>query len=716
MRLVLLFGALGAAYALTRRPGGRAAALGFGAALLALASTLLVVLALQMLLYEEAGRLPRLDAAGIAAMLRLLGVDAVVGGAVIGYVLADQRNGAELAAVRAAGLAAATAGEAPKPSGIAPVIERLAKDIAGNLALVVLTLAIVVPHTAWRDIFGRVEGVEAAGLKIALGTGGTGEVAQSLRGNARPGDVTTPHEPNTEIRGFSTSRLEKLASLTFPPRPSAAPPDALERDPAALMLLRIGAEADRHYRQPLRQPQRDRGYTLLLAWGAEAAAGASPPAGVTDLAPRVAGFGAAQERMLVLLGAHVECIAYYARATRDRRILQYQALGVVPLLTAFARDWSRLERDLLTEALGEDALLARIADLAVPGARLATVLDSFGDWMAGAIDAWDRRPAEPMPAACGAYVAPAWNAAMRSITPETMRAGGFTPYLTLIAATALSAVGDHKAAEHLLATWLDDRQAVASRLGEAGTPQGPMRRALLASLDWFRLQAATEIIVLQSLAATAGENALVSEPLLRDLVRDRFPAALRTLGATESLEGWRLGGGRSCHGPTQRWRQPLLLSYLTHATEYLNLRTGRLVDPRDIEDEDVALATRLADMDAECFAEVDPVAVWRRARWATFLIASASFRMNLLGDADRLARSERERLAAELDALLRRAIVYLREAEASEERSDQCAAGSCDAALRRALAPQGVARDLRNAEKLRSLLAELRRRMTANPP
>lgn len=333
LRIAFVALAVGAGYlAASRGAFSRMPTAGIGAALLVLAAALVM-----------AASLPWTFRVGLAALVL---------GLVVGAIMADQQHHA------------ARRG-----------LQDVARSAVVSVVLVVLVLLAALPAEI-RGVLQRLQGLEAGGVKLVLGPAGGSFLAQSIRGSGRSGDIMATLSTDLSQRGFSSARLDKLASLTFPPEQQNSP-EMLRTDPMAALLQPWAAGAG----QPVgtyqvRQIFRDRAYVAALLW---AEAGLQPPPRFgaplhadmqRSIAIQLNRMGSTQEQVLLSLGIHVECVRGYVARTHDTKVIQFEAMQVVHAIAAFALVWSSLEFSLHgTAAAGEvplrqiDALLRNARDM-----------------------------------------------------------------------------------------------------------------------------------------------------------------------------------------------------------------------------------------------------------------------------------------------------------------------------------------------------------------
>lgn len=298
-------------------------------------------------------------------------------------------------------------------------------------------------------------------------------------------------------------------------------------------------------------------------------------------------------------------------------------------------------------------------------------LSSFNTWIEHVMGSWSAAASATLQereasAACGKgkTALPALEGSLARLSRDDalLASGGFTPYVPIFVAQALSALDDHGAAVELLVDWLDDLdevEAAARRHGQTGHE---------AQTAWFRLQTLIEALVLQKLSESSADGVPITLPTLRATLDVVFPAVLGKLADTETMSAWR-NGSAACRAPDQRWKQGLVLSYFSWIKEYLDLLQRDLADdPSRLTERDVLRAGLIADINFDCFdwilveetkrrADPTALAVERAASRVEFTTSAAAIRV-LENESARLRGSAAE----DGDKPLRRAAKELREA------------------------------------------------------
>jgi hypothetical protein len=179
-----------------------------------------------------------------------------------------------------------------------------------------------------------------------------------------------------------------------------------------------------------------------------------------------------------------------------------------------------------------------------------------------------------------------------------MRASGFTPYIAIYVAQALSALEDHGAAIELLVDWLEDLEEIETEAHRHN------RRELDQQIAWFRLQVLVEVLVLQKLSEGSATGVPTNLAALRALLDEAFPSAFRELASIDAMPIWRAGPS-GCFRPEDDWKQAVTFSYLSFVKEYLDLLQRDLAsDPRRLTAADLNRADLLANTRLECFGAV----------------------------------------------------------------------------------------------------------------
>lgn len=587
-----------------------------------------------------------------------------------------------------------------------------------------LMLFVVFPNE-FRGLMQRLQGFEAVGVKFSIGPAGGNALAQSIKSSRNSGDALTRVESDPSQRGFSSKRLEKLFSLTFPPAAEALPP--LDQNPSAALFKTWDEHAANSVvGMQVRQAARDRAYIAMSIWGDAPGQGqpawdSVPPAGLQAILRKAARIGTAQEQVLLSLGMHIECIARYVEATKDIRVIRSEVDGIVLGLASFAATWSELEFDLQLGRVSRSDWVDRSPKVVRAADALFVRLDALQTYLAQEMtlrfvtaptnatsceNVWtrtkrdvfrrlagfDRTAAErtmvnnrevtganftPQPIESGSG-APATAPDAQTAKPgnsslfdfafqgsgsidefqKVFQAGGVSPYLSLTAAYALGAIGAHKAATAQLLRWLDRRTELEQELrrqSQARTVRFDIESntALMAALSWYRLQVATEMVVLTAFAEQSGELVRVGEAALGTLIRDFFPPTLVKLRESRDLIEWRRSkSNRQCRDGGFVWKQAFVASYLDFVEEYLKLRYINYGKPNDVSVNDLSLAEQIADIEPSCFSIIEGPADQLNSQMSRY-VTSTAIRLNALVDPDRLGTAARSKLAADLDTIVR---------------------------------------------------------------
>ncbi len=266
-------------------------------------------------------------------------------------------------------------------------------------------------------------------------------------------------------------------------------------------------------------------------------------------------------------------------------------------------------------------------------------------------------------------------------TRSDLGQGGFTPYLTIFVAQALSAMGDHTAALRMLVAWQDDlKELIAVAKGEDVDAQGPARRPgtpprdaersrqiehFLRAAEWFELMTFVEILILQNLSENTELALPPTEEGARHAVSRLFPAVFSRISQDTSLRDWRAPTILSCRNPTNAWRQGLVLSYASFVKTYLDIRNKKLIRPDDITIADIEFADILEQLNLECFPDQIEPKDFPRQR-AQFALTAAAIKLNLL-ITNRLSSDHKHDLQHSLQNLMRRTLWELGRSEPSTE-------------------------------------------------
>ena len=744
MRLILLFSAIALAYVATRRlwPEPRRSRMGGEAIIVGAALAIGAMVAAEQLV----------DASGLGAghrslilLLPLFHVDAIIGGAVIGFLLAEQRTAAEWAAWR---IPPRPATGSESESAVAAAVGR-ARGAASNVVLVTLVLIAAFPPATWHFLMSRLQVFKTPAFEIGLGAATGQRLAEALNRTA-----TEQQKPGNQVgsdimlRGFSTPRLTRMASLTLP-----ADATVFLTNPAALLFQQLPMSDSQAPQVPaVFQIWRDRAYIALLASGQRAASGVLSTEAAqahARIEPGIRQIGNVQERVLSSLAPDVGCLRHYVAQTHDRRLVQFETRHVARYLVGFARSWSRLEELVLMGWIENQPDEKKMLRVWVKGTVSETVRSGRALVKAFSVLNQDLRSALTgggyQEEGCGPQNLR--NVAMahilnimddlpnilneqndRPLNLESFRKAGFSPYLTMFAAHALSGLGNYGAAIELLVNWLDRRHELDSFLDkklrdrQLLQPQGllppngdrlelelePIRRALA----WYRFQVLSEANWLQSLAESSGDGtgsaAIPSEALLK-LILERFGHVFHQIGENGSLSAWRAksSGAAECREPLQRWRQPLIAAYLSTVVAYLDRRNLNFASPSDFEPRDIELAELLSEVNVECFIEIINNPALRLLQRAVFTNTSVAMQLNSLVESEprRISRSQADLLSFHLGFLLRRAEQDASDGFARRE-SEVCGERDREICLLRTQEP--IRETRRHINQLRQRLERLR--------
>jgi len=691
------------------------------------------------------------DASGLGAghrslilLLPLFHVDAIIGGAVIGFLLAEQRFGAEWAAWR---IPPRPATGSESESAVAAAVGR-ARGAASNVVLVTLVLIAAFPPATWHFLMSRLQVFKTPAFEIGLGAATGQRLAEALNRTA-----TEQQKPGNQVgsdimlRGFSTPRLTRMASLTLP-----ADATVFLTNPAALLFQQLPM-SDSKAPQVVGQPAvfqiwRDRAYIALLASGQRAASGVLSTEAAqahARIEPGIRQIGNVQERVLSSLAPDVGCLRHYVAETHDRRLVQFETRHVAWNLVGFARSWSRLEELVLTGWIEnqpdvEKRIRGTVLETVTSGRQLVIAFNLLNYDLRNALKGggYQENGCGPQNLREVAMVQIleiltelldiSDKPNDRSLNLESFRKAGFSPYLTMLAAHALSGLGNYGAAIELLVNWLDRRHELDSlldiklrdrqlsqRRGHL-PPSGdrlelelePIRRALA----WYRFQVLSESNWLQSLAESSGDGtgsaAIPSEALLK-LILERFGHVFHQIGENGSLSAWRAksSGAAECREPLQRWRQPLIAAYLSTVVAYLDRRNLNFASPSDFEPRDIELAELLSEVNMECFMEIINNPALRMLQRAVFTNTSVAMQLNSLVESEprRISRSQADLLSFHLGFLLRRAEQDASDGFARRE-SEVCGERDREICLLRTQEP--IRETRRHINQLRQRLERLR--------
>ena len=278
-----------------------------------------------------------------ADLVDLLPLDAFLVGALAGFLLADQTLAEERMAARKGG------GSGAKGSQEAGGTSLLKSAIA-NAAVATLILAVVLPPSVLNRITDRIQHFEGAGFKFSFSGQSDASLADAIRTASTPRSQWTGDAPSAQ-GGFVPIRLETMQELTYPPKLLSGNPRSSVFENAAAFIQAEPGDAEANspalgFPATTRRVQRDR----ALLWEIEKAhSNDSPP---EEVRSRLQALGRAQEAFLALFAQHVECIAGFIGATKDRRFVDYRSLRLVQALFVTAHAWSKYDKWIALKRMG----------------------------------------------------------------------------------------------------------------------------------------------------------------------------------------------------------------------------------------------------------------------------------------------------------------------------------------------------------------------------
>ncbi|MBB5691841.1 hypothetical protein GXW77_20015 [Roseomonas alkaliterrae] len=618
-------------------------------------------------------------------------IDTILGGCVIGYILAEQQTSAE----RVAWPYSQTS---PENFG-----HLISSSIAGlrtgarSVAFAVLIIVAALPPSVWSSAMFRLQGLKAGGVEVTLAPASGRRGGEIEEGRAPPNSAQIGGPENILLRGFSDPRIQRLQQYTYSPTISIEGTRRAMRWEAPARNLHyeaqytIGCNSNE-----VVHIQRDRAYMALLHMGENARFDTSPPRKLSqNPLGQFASVGRSQEYLLSIMRPAVKCFEDYISRTRDRRMVQIDSYAVVRSIVLLSRSWMNLESKIIEESMNQprsvlidhriiDSISDHLDRVVERGMGLADGIDRLQEELGNVVYAWD---GDYRSTACWIETGARLRVMFSQMRPHRIESqynnnginnhnkmvfeylssmgfleGGFSPYLSVFAAIALSGVGDHEASIHLLLEWLNRSFEVSNRLMR-DRAHDTGARELMTTLNWHALQVAAEIGFLQSLANLSGDvrGTLLapSVSVFRHMVEERFRAVFGLFGEGSDIIGWRMRGGQKaseCRKPEHRWRQPLIRSYATYVQNYLELRNRSFFSPGEVSARDLELADLLSELDIACFEDIADGATLAGDR-VRFVLASIEIRMNQLIDEPprRLSSGEQaallRRLLGELDRL-----------------------------------------------------------------
>lgn len=639
-------------------------------------------------------------------VLASLPIDALAVGLVVGYLIAD---GARLASRPDEDKALAK--EAQAESSTAGRFLAFFLGLSPGIAMAVLVMAALVEPQVWKGVVDRLQDVKAGSVQFTLAASRSVDLSQDIRRVAPPRAAEQdPGNGMSERIGFIPVRLQIVQAYTLPPsldRDGTSTPERLftpdgvftaddfrelaRTDPDRIILAKPPKPEEQDIAGIMRQHERDRALSARMA-ATRNAAGGSGSIWMPNLAQ-------AQEAVLSSFAPHVRCLSAFVTLTQNRRLLEYQNFQIVQDIFILARLWTGAEAlanngklqgqswpfqepkvqkgnssptfsdlDLLDAAkvIGDDPT-ASTRLIAEHLWNLADHFDKFAAWADAFLVRWnDLKPekdASKLAELCRSEgpkkAGDRLRVEAKKIADEgiakTLDQNGYSPYLSIVAAEGLSAIGDHASAVELLVQWL----IAVDKLGSSWKTSDNQRQML----DWYRLQVMDVILTLQRLSEGADVSIPQGVDELRVMASSYFKNVLLAIGEDQNVSKWRGGPALSCHDKEYRWKQNIVLSYATWVKQYLD----RLLEKsRETHDSDVVLADLLKDLDVSCFEFLGSAQTVRfdqaEQRLQFMVTATAVY-------ADNLSRPEHKMAEPEWQAVRERMLASLGDAVTELERS-----------------------------------------------
>lgn len=563
-------------------------------------------------------------------------LDAITVGLALGYMIGDS---ARPQAVAESG--------AEKSESLVERVFAFFRGLAPAVGLAVLVIAALVDPSTWKSAAERLQGVKAGSIEFTLAAVRSVDLSQDIRRAAAPrGTETAGSSGGIERIGFVPVRLSMLQAYTLPPKLESKPKRRTLRsgspeDLDALILASTQDATDDQNSSHVRQIERDRAIASKFApsqsWFIQASA--SP---ADDEARLIA---EQQETLLAGLAPHVRCLTAFVTLTQNRRLIEYQNFKIVRDLFILAHLWSKAEQlsvlnelQPLTAPINvpestDAALEAAIAKAGAAYGRLAmnsaqttgvaatpgiaapdeTVVallqdlayrvQDFDKWASSFLLSWHQMSSDPklskLVNLCSSPVDGIAGSRLREQARDiaqqglanTLKGNGYTPYLSIVAAEGLSAMGDHASAIELLVQWLEGANRIAAR-------QPPRNDQAKRMMDWYRLQVSDTILTLQRLSEGADVSIPQQVDELRDMAARTFRPVLTAVGETQDVTTWRTDAASACMSQEHRWKQNIILSYATWVKQYLDRLLER---SQEASTDDGRFADLLRDLDVWCF-------------------------------------------------------------------------------------------------------------------
>jgi hypothetical protein len=577
---------------------------------------------------------------------------AFAAGYAAGFMLGDQQAGAETAALAAIGHP-----DSQEAGDIRSVFLRLYRLATAHSATIVAALLVVyflVPPGFSQGLFGRIDKARLGGFEVSLQGGNRIEVAQAIRAANPANDYNRRQNTLGDRVGFIPQRLQFLQDLTYAPNAAPLPtkPDSADLGdrldaiifsqpvfPASFTGL-VPPQPDGEALLPRSfRIQRDR---AIIARILHARTKKFPSAAFWTLA-------ADQEHFLASLAGHTSCISWFVEASLNRRLVEYQAYSVSESLLMLAR-YSIIaagrgpQGRLPTSGTASDPNTGSRADPLpaegfkggpYPAWSLAesrrrsegirdAALSAFGQWVAGMSHAWNEQSV-----ALDGLTRP-YRDCRRIFVPHSEGRSEATnppravppPYLVYLAATVLSAMGDHGAAINILAQWLSTLENDT----ETSSLKGHTENSI--TLAWYRLTALIEILLQQRLSEGSENGYPVNLDGYKLLLQVRFPEILELISVSPNLQEISRAG--ACPDTAGwAWKQPIVASYLSWLQTYLDFRAERSAI-QELTRQDLALAEMLSGVNINCLSTLFAKAPERSIERLRFIVSATNIKVNWL--------------------------------------------------------------------------------------
>lgn len=510
--------------------------------------------------------------------LEVVPLHAMAVGAVIGVIFADIRNSN-------ANILLDNSTSSEKAIGIA-------QGLSIGLTLASLIIAVIIPSQVWTKLIDRIHELKAGNFSLSLR-----ETATSVRVAAPPNDPLANRFVN--VTGFTPQRINQLQALTYPPAISLS--NSIEdrnsyifneNNSAALMLSALALNST--YIRDVQASytiQRDRAilYRIGIAQRRDS------EQLLRNLLP---GLGVSQETLLVNLRPHVVCLATVVDMTKDRRLIDYANFPSVELIVnevhILAREWMALEKAQSLDTIRRRPASSIIEEL---GRKIRTRQTTIFALL-GTLNAWANRFAEQRlySESRSSDLANINNACVflghpAAIVPSASDL--FSPYLPSFAAHMLAAIGDHAGAVRLLSDWFGDLEELEAAARSEASRVPP------SNFSWMKVRLLSQLILIQRLS----ERSELAVPLRTDILRFMLHNFQDVL-STNNLSIWSSSTNDRCQLDSERWKQPLILSYFSYIKEYLDQLNISPTASQDIAPSDFEYAGILSNANMVCFTSL----------------------------------------------------------------------------------------------------------------